>query len=307
MFPPKFHGDMSEEEYDWWVKNADDYHAALGRPPLTMGQRWAWIEKQLQKRRTAVNFPETVGLGNDEVAREMVDMAARGETGGYLSGTYAAGDVPNPNPLARETSQHPMGSKVFISERVGSIPLTGIHELTHYWQNHFPGVFEKLKAATGGTVGPTGYPVWLEDAVEAFNVWLLRGGAEQPVSAATRRMFQKTAAMMLREASRRGGMVDDLPITDELKGIFESMFHWQELTGGALRGAEDFRGGKVYTLFEKGLPRDLRHPFESHRAYVQSIGGLVGGKTVGQGYVDPSTVKDFPRLPDRERLLTGRT
>lgn len=292
-FPAQNFDDLTPEQQKWWMDNAANFYEKSGVYGTPDDLR-AWVDYNLQNvRRTATRFragPEA-GISDLKTSRGIHEAQLRGENLSHLSGATVPGEA-NPNPLAAQISADPALSRVFVSEHAGSIPLTSLHELTHFWQQHFPGALESLERAFGGRVSESGYPVWQEDAAEAYVAWLRSGGAEQPVTAETRHMFQKTTALLWREGKALGGMFDELPIPPEAKDLFESLYHWGELEGGKIRGFEDFQGGKVYTLFEAGLPRDLRHPLRSQRAYVQTIRGLFG-KTVGQGFVDPSVKKEF--------------
>lgn len=199
-----------------------------------------------------------------------IDPSVPREVGGFLHGVHVGiGDQ----------------SLVSVSERSRIPTETWVHELGHFWQHHFPGATRKLKNLLGDNK---------EDWVENWIEYVTHAYPQRNLPKKVRDAFDDLSEELINEARRTGGaqfVFHGMP--REVAEVFDSTLWYRELKGGAIRGAEDFAAGVAYTLFELGLPRDLRHPFASHRSYVRSMIGLFGGKTIKKGFVDPSVIKAF--------------
>jgi len=127
---------------------------------------------------------------------------------------------------------------------------------------------------------------------EHFETWLLGGGARGKL----KDTFNTIAARMWDEWSATGRATDRPVVPASVADAFQNMHNYEELKGGRLVGVEDFKGGQIYTAYQRGLPTSIRSPFRSFWAGLRFNSSLFGSgvkQALGAGKKDSTLTNPF--------------
>ncbi|GIV03987.1 MAG: hypothetical protein KatS3mg015_2817 [Fimbriimonadales bacterium] len=255
--------------------------------------RRAFIDDPIRAAREVAQDPRRTGLSTSgrSGADDVADVTVKASSSSRIPGGGYASRIPREepaNPAWREPNTRYIGgitstkrigpharTEVQISERLGDAQIVG-HEFFHYLEEVAPRELRILRRYLGDDP---------EDVVAAWETWVIMGGGGKKELS---EVFARLSNVFSRQLRGKGESVTARPaLPRRVIELFDALHDWDNLKGGALRGAE--HTGRAKEPFQRGLPLPLRKDLRNWKMYVRFARS--GRGAIGKMWSDPTTKK----------------